>query len=59
MPISCTAVQGTGYEGPSERMQAQDQGGYGTHYEVENFSLPSTSRREEQQQQQPMQVMRV
>ncbi|CAL5220883.1 g2973 [Coccomyxa viridis] len=35
--------------------QTQDQEGYGTQYEVQNFSLPSTSRREEQQQQQPIQ----
>ena len=48
-----------GFEGPSECMQAQNQEGYGTQYEVQNFSLPSTSRREEQHHQQPIQVRRV
>ncbi len=37
-------------------MQTQEQEGYGTQYEVQDFSLPSTSRREEQQQQQHIQV---
>ena len=37
-------------------LQTQEQEGYGTQYEVQDFSLPSTSRREEQQQQQPIQV---
>ena len=43
-----------------ECMQTQDQEGYGTQYEVQNFSLPSNSMREEQQQQhQHIQVTRV
>lgn len=37
-------------------VQAQDQGNYGTQYEVEAFSLPSTSMQEESEEQAPVQA---
>lgn len=42
-----------------ECMQTQDQEGYGTQYEVQNFSLPSTSMRDEQHQQQQQQQLPI
>ncbi len=37
-------------------VQAQDHGSYGTQYQAEAFSLPSTSMRKEQEEQVPVQA---